>query len=169
MKYLRTIMFCIWLIQPLIVSSQNCNLDSLIKVLVTKSVQVDPQLKLLSSKEYDYILDNILSFGKNAIPYLIEYIDADYQYIDYHGMYSSYLNSEYCGIICAKIIERIIDGDFLCEKIYKEQKYQELNLEDMKRIKTLYVYWWEKINQQPDLGKSQRALSNSIYSWNICN
>ncbi len=46
MKHLRRIMFCVWLIQPSIVSSQNCNLDSLIKVLVTKSAQVDPQLKM---------------------------------------------------------------------------------------------------------------------------
>lgn len=155
------------------ISAQN-NIDTLIQYLFSGMPEIDPQLKLLQTKENHYILQKILSYGNKAIPYLIEVIDVDNQYIDYHGALSSTLYSDYYGIVCVKIIEKIINKNFQCENIYKDQKYCRLSLEDMKTIKLLYIRWWEENKQYSkreirQQRKKRDAFQGSIYSWENCN
>lgn len=149
--------------------SQNRNLELHVQYLLKKTTKVDPQLKLLSTIKYKHILDKILLYKEEAIPYLIEAINYDKQYVDYHGALSSNVNIEYCGIICIKIIEKIINPEFKCEKIYKNQERTVLTLEDMNHIKKIYEDWWNE-NQQNVLKKNgyHNALSGSIYSWEVC-
>ncbi len=155
------------------IKAQN-NIDTLIQYLLSNVSEIDPQLQLLQSKENHYILQKILSYGNEALPYLIEVIDVDNQYVVYYGELSSTLYSDYYGIVFVKIIEKIISKNFQCKNIYKNQKECRLSLEDMKTIKLLYSFWWEenkqyskrKIKQQR---KKRDAFQGSIYSWNNCN
>lgn len=172
----RSILYCFLFFFILFgskIRAQN-NIDTLIQHLFSSMPGIDPQLKLLQTKENHYILQKILSYGNKAIPYLIEVIDVDYQYLDYHGALSSILYPDYFGIVCVKIIEKIINKHFQCENIFKEQKYCRLSLEDMKSIKLLYIRWWEENKQysQREIRqhrKKRDALEGSIYSWENCN
>lgn len=172
MSYFKAIVLSILVLSSFQSQSQSHNsqkLESLVNNLIARSPEVDPQLKLLLTIKNRHILKKILEYKEEAIPYLINVINLDRQYVDYHGEYSSHIGTEYYGIICIKIIEKILNPEFKCEKIYKNGENTKLTLEDMNQLKMLYENWWNKCQQYNSVEfRKYSALEGSIYSWEVC-
>ncbi len=118
------------------------------------------------------IYNDIISSGIEIIPYLIEIIDINKQFLDFCNINSNNLYLNYFGVYAAKLIEDIIanknDETFNFNKIYnKKENTYLLNYEDMINIKFLYKKWWENINDTKIFCK-RGALSGSNYCWKYC-
>ncbi len=137
-------------------------------------ISIDPQLKVFeldTNSSYHKILD----LRYIAIPSLIKYIDIDLKYMNNLGKRSSLLQDEYFGIVCAKLIEKIIDINFKCHSLERMGKDEILSIDDMFRIKKIYYNWWNinkykfKCSDKELTTNISRPLEGSGYSWSNCN
>jgi hypothetical protein len=157
------------------------SIDSLTKLLV------------MPKKGHDILFQNkIVSYGKKAVPYLINVIDTDSTgSVGYHDPSSSELylfNINYIGLRAAYLIEIILSGKKIATlfpydvgEIYqygvivKVQKgnpiMKSLEIEDMIEIKKIYKKWWEtnKLNSLKKLRENwrnkKRVLKGTSYTW----
>lgn len=112
-----------------------------------------------------------ITYGIDAIPYLIKVIDSKEKYTDFCDAYSSKLFYSYLGIQAAYIIEMILanynNKTFLYKTIYKRNfENSPLTYNDMLKIKVLYEEWWNKINKSNyKVYKMNKALKKSPYFW----
>ena len=139
--------------------------------------------KLLVKEEaYDdaKLYKEFKSYGKKAIPYLIEVIDTEKKgFMGYNDPESSaaYAHHNCVGIRAAYMIEYILSGSSKSQ-IYenglivkKSNIYLDLTFAEMKEVKKIYEKWWLKNQNTPltSLIKSWKAgnsiLKNSDYCW----
>ena len=83
------------------IKAQN-NIDTLIQYLLSNVSEIPILNCNYCNQKKTIISFKILSYGNEALPYLIEVIDVDNQYVVYYGELSSILYSDYYGIVFVK-------------------------------------------------------------------
>ncbi|MBS1528367.1 MAG: hypothetical protein JST19_22160 [Bacteroidetes bacterium] len=157
----------------------------------TKEMQsiVNDILSKATDKDAKELYKKIVKYGKQAIPYLIEKIDAKgYSYVGKLDPMNSNIMSlyNYNGMQAAYVTELILSGAnyngqrafgdgntmlFSRNIILKEPNHEALKYTDMIKVKSLYENWWQhhRNKQIKDLiiawNHGDRPLFHSVYEW----